>query len=269
MTRQGEEGRDCAKPPLLSVRALSVALGGKRLVQDLSIDVMPGQRWCVLGPNGSGKTTLLNVLAGMRAPEGGEVRLDGRSYPDIGPRTAARRRAMLLQSRRFAFRMSVRGCVSLGRHPHLGRFEWPGSADRQHVDTGLQIMDLRTLADRDVLELSGGEQQRTHLATILVQEPNLFLLDEPTTHLDLRHQAALFSHLRSICEREGRAVIFSTHELSAAAAFATHALLLAGQGVVHHGPCATVLDTTLLTSVFGFPLTAIERPQGRTFVPLW
>ena len=269
MTIQGEDVSDRAQTSLLSARGLSVSLGGKRLVRNLDVDITPGQRWCVLGPNGSGKTTLLSVLAGMRTPDDGDVRLEGRAYSEIEPRIAARRRALLLQSRRFAFRMSVRDCVSLGRHPHLGRFGWPGSADRQHVDAGLEIMDLQALADRDVLELSGGEQQRTHLATILVQAPKLFLLDEPTTHLDLRHQAALFMHLRSLCEREGRAVIFSTHELSAAAAFATHAMLLSGEGIVTHGPCETVLEAKLLTTVFGFPLSAIERPQGRTFVPQW
>jgi iron complex transport system ATP-binding protein len=260
-----EDGGD----PLLGTEALSVSLGGRRLVDALGVAIERGQRWCVLGPNGSGKTTLLRVLAGLQAPDTGEVRLAGRRYADLGPATAARRRALLLQSRRFAFRMSVRDCVALGRHPHRSRFGLPHPSDASEVAAAMALMDLAAHAGRDVLELSGGEQQRTHLAMVLAQAPDVFLLDEPTTHLDLRHQAALFAHLRTLCERDGRAVVFSTHELSVAAAYATHALLLCGDGAVRWGPCDALLEPEVLTAVLGFPLSAVHGPAGRTFVPQW
>lgn len=269
MTTSAAFADDRTDRAVISARDLSVTLGGKPLVRGLDLQVMPGERWCVLGPNGSGKTTLLATLAGMRVPDHGEVRLGEHAYDRIGPREAAQKRALLLQSRRFAFRMSVRDCVALGRHPHRGRFAWPSPDDDRHVADALATMDLAALTDRDVLELSGGEQQRTHLATILAQAPDVFILDEPTTHLDLRHQAMLFAHLRSLCVNEGRAVVFSTHELSVATAFATHAMLLCGDGEVRLGPCGALLEPDLLTSLFGFPLVIVESEAGRTFVPRW
>ena len=258
-----------ADEPALSSKDLTISVGGRLLVRTLDLQIMPGQRWCVLGANGSGKTTLLGTLAGMRAPDQGKVRLGGHNYDRLGPRGAAQRRALLLQSRRFAFRMSVRDCVSLGRHPHRGRLDWTSLDDERRIAEAIDVMDLSALTDRDVLELSGGEQQRTHLATVLAQTPDVYLLDEPTTHLDLRHQAMLFSHLRTLCEREGRVVVFSTHELSVASAFATHAILLSGDGEVRIGPCSAMLEPGLLTSLFGFPLAVVESEAGRTFVPRW
>lgn len=254
---------------VLSTRHLSVAVGGRTLVRDLDLNVMPGQRWCLLGPNGSGKTTLLAALAGMHVPVQGEVRLGGESYDRIGPRVAAQKRALLLQARRFAFRISVRDCVSLGRHPHRSRFAWPSVDDDRRVADALATLDLEVLADRDVLELSGGEQQRTHLATILAQDPEVFLLDEPTTHLDLKHQSMLFAHLRSLCETRGKALVFSTHELSLAWAFATHAILLCGDGEVRVGPCRAMLEPRFLSALFGFPLALVEGAAGKAFVPQW
>lgn len=269
MTTPATNARGPVGQALLTVHDLSVVLGGRHLVRGLDLEILPGQRWCMLGPNGAGKTTLLGALAGMRIPDRGVVRIDGQTYDRIGARGAARKRALLLQTRRFAFRMSVRDCVWLGRHPHRGRFDGGHPDDEGRVATALEAMDLTTMTDRDVLELSGGEQQRTHLATILAQAPEIFLLDEPTTHLDLRHQAMLFSHLRTLCEREGRAVVFSTHELAVAHAFATHAMLLCGDGEVHVGPCRALLEPALLSKLFGYPLALVESEAGRAFVPRW
>lgn len=267
MTTAGAQRADGAA--ILEARGLELARGGKRLVQGLDLELRPGQCWCLLGPNGSGKTSLLHALAGLCPADAGDVRLLGRTYAQLGPREAARRRGILLQSRHFAFRMSVRECVMLGRHPHLDRFDWPGQEDHARVDSALDAMDMRQLADRDVFELSGGEQQRTNIAALLVQDTRLLLLDEPTTHLDFRHQAALFAHLCAETARAGRAVVFSTHDLGIAARFATHALLLCGEGRTRQGACEAVLKPELLSTVYGFELVAVDTTVGRVIVPRW
>lgn len=256
-------------PALLEVRNLSLSIGGRSLLRAVNVQIRPGERWCVLGPNGSGKTSLLRLLSGMGAPDGGEIALRGRSYPQWDPRAAACERALLTQGDGYAFQSSVRDCVLLGRHPHIGRFGWPGARDRAAVNAALDVMDLVPLADRDVRTLSGGEQQRTRLAALLAQDAKLMLLDEPTAHLDLRHQAVLFQHLTTMCEREGRALVFSTHELGLAARFSTQALVFCGQGTVRIGPSPDVLRDDLLSAAFGFPIDISESAAGKSFHPRW
>jgi len=255
--------------PLIAARDIDVSIGGCPLAKSLTLEIRRGERWCVLGPNGSGKTSLLRVLAGMHSPDRGEVELDGRPYAQWELRAAACTRALLPQGEGYAFQTSVRDCVLLGRHPHIGRFGWPGNQDHERVRAAMSVMDVASLAARDVGTLSGGEQQRTRLAALLAQDPALFLLDEPTTHLDLGHQAALLQHLTTLCADEGRAMVFSTHELSLAARFATHALVFCGEGRVRCGANADVLRPDLLSAAFGFPIDVSRSPAGTAFVPRW
>lgn len=255
--------------PLLCARDVELNVGGHTLLKSLSLDVHPGDRWCVLGPNGSGKTTLLRVLAGICRPNRGAVHLRGMPYDRWAPRLAALERSFLPQGESYAFQASVRDCVLLGRHPHSSRFGWLSARDRECACAAMSVMDLTLLAERDVRTLSGGEQQRTRLAAMLAQDPKLFVLDEPTSHLDLGHQAALFRHLANLCEHERSALIFSTHELSLAARFATHALVFCGDGSVRCGASADVLRHDFLSDAFGFPIDAAQGASGNAFVPRW
>lgn len=269
MTRTGTPTQD-ARAPLLRVEAVELAVAGRPLLAGLSLRVLPGERWCVLGPNGSGKTTLLQLLAGLRVPDRGEILLEGTPYRRWDAREAAAARGYLAQTQGYAFRSTVRACVLLGRHPHLGRLGWPSAQDDEHVLAAMSAMDLALLGERDVLTLSGGEQQRTRLAALLAQDPRLYLLDEPTTHLDLGHQAALFQTLTAACERAAKAVVFSTHDLALAARFSTHALVLGGARCsARIGPSAQLLSDGVLSAAFGFPIATVRTPDGLAFVPRW
>jgi len=260
---------DEALTPLLRARDVAMSMGGRVLAQSLAFEIRRAERWCVLGANGSGKTSLLRLLAGMRRPDRGEIELLGKPYEHWDLRLAARTRALLPQGEGYAFHTSVRECVLLGRHPHIGRFGWPGVEDQDRADAAMTVMDVVSLAQRDIQRLSGGEQQRTRLAALLAQDPELYLLDEPTTHLDLGHQSALFQHLTALCGSSGRAVVFSTHELSLAARFATHAIVFCGDGRVCCGPNAEVLREDLLRAAFGFPIELSRTSTGTVFVPRW
>jgi iron complex transport system ATP-binding protein len=254
---------------VLGMRDLRVCAGARVLVEGLSLDIGGGESWCLLGPNGSGKSTLLHTLAGLRAPAAGSVAFFGRPWPQWNLRSAARRRGLLLQDRSDAFSAGVLETVLAGRHPHIGRFGWESEDDLRRAVDALARVDLNGFAGRDVRTLSGGERQRVALAALLAQDPELFLLDEPTTHLDLAHQAALFEHLSLLARESARTLVFATHDCNLAIRFATHALLLDGHGGVTCGAASAVLDADRLSRLFGFPLARAHSGEASGFVPLW
>jgi iron complex transport system ATP-binding protein len=259
---------DTAAPPLLRADGLALAAGTRVLLRGLDLDVAPGTLWCVLGPNGSGKTTLLHTLAGLQRPVAGRIRLDGRPLDDWRPDALARRRGLLPQALHDAFAASVLDTVLLGRHPHLARWDWEGDADRARAQAALAAVELDALAARDVTTLSGGERQRVGVAALLAQDPTLMLLDEPLAHLDLRHQLALLEHLRALALDAGRAVLLSIHDLNLARRYATHALLLAGDGGVPvQGPVADAMRADALAATFGHPLTAATVGGRVVYLP--
>ncbi|RPI45482.1 MAG: ABC transporter ATP-binding protein [Betaproteobacteria bacterium] len=258
-----------ASRSILSARDVHIAIGARVLAENLDIDVHTGELWCVLGPNGSGKSTLLQTLAGLRAPRGGRIDFDGRPWQAWTLRDGARRRGLLPQHQSYPFSATVMECVLLGRHPHIGRFARPSEHDYACAAAALDAMDLTGLADRDVLALSGGERQRVALAALLAQDPGLFLLDEPTAHLDLAHQVALLRRLCALTTEAGRAVVLATHDFNLAARFATHALLLYGDGRFLAGGAGEILQAETLSAVFNFALVQNASAQAPVFVPRW
>jgi iron complex transport system ATP-binding protein len=254
---------------LLDVRALRLIAGTRTLVDGLSCELRRGELWCVLGPNGSGKTTLLHALAGLRAPQGGAVTFRGRPWSAWELRAAGRQRGLLLQQQQDAFGAAVAEVVAMYRHAHVERFRWPGEDDRRAVAEALQAMELEDFTGRNVRTLSGGERQRVALAAVLAQDPDLLLLDEPSAHLDLAHQARAFAHMDKLVRNRRRAVVFATHDYNLAQRFATHALLLDGRGHALHGPSAQLLQPERLSHLFGFPIASLRSPQASGLVPQW
>lgn len=252
-----------AGPPLLETGSLRLRVAGRTLLDGLAVQVEPGQLWCVLGPNGSGKTTLLRTLAGLRAPDGGSVRLRGRAVHEWPPGQAACLRGFLPQTLHDAFGASALEVVLMGRHPHLSRWEWESDDDRRIAHAALQAMDLDALAGRDVTTLSGGERQRVGLAALLAQQPLALLLDEPIAHLDLHHQVSVLEHLHRLVREQPCAVVMSIHDLSLAHRFATHAVLLGPGGAALHGRTDEVMTAEHLAAAFGHPVQVI-RVDGRT-----
>jgi iron complex transport system ATP-binding protein len=238
---------------LLDVRGLALRAGPRRLLHGLSMRVERGQLWAVLGPNGAGKTTLLAALAGLAAAEAGTIDFLGRPIGAWKARDAAQHRGFLPQHIEALFGVSVLQATLLGRHPHHGVRDWrlwESADDVALAQAALARFDLQALAERDVATLSGGERQRVALAGLLTQDPDLMLLDEPLTHLDLHHQHAVMRLLRERAVEQGGAVVASLHDLSIAARFATHALVYVGGGVCVVGPAADVLDEATLSQAF-------------------
>ena len=188
--------------PRLETRDLTLRIGHRLLLRDLSVAFEGGQNWAILGANGSGKTTLLQTLAGLRRADGGEVLLDGQAMQHIPRRVRARKLGILFQDTPNAFHASVFETVLSGRHPHHGFWQPETAADHEMAHAALAAVELADFAGRNIATLSGGERRRVEVATLLAQDAPLCLLDEPVNHLDPRHQTAL---LRLVCARTQRA----------------------------------------------------------------
>jgi iron complex transport system ATP-binding protein len=270
--------------PLLSCRGVDVTVGSRCLVRALDIDVAAGQRWALVGPNGAGKSTLLLVLAGARAADAGTVTLAGQALSAWSVEHLAGLRAMLADRWIDPFAASALDTVMAARYRLRG---WrdprtagsprsrqrapdpldPPAADAEGAEAVarecLAALDCAALADRDVRYLSRGERQRVALATALAQQTALVLLDEPISHQDPRHQIQVLQALQS---RRDCTFIGALHDINAAARFATHALLLHGDGRWLAGTASTVLTRGNLSPLFETPITEIDVGPHRVFV---
>ncbi len=250
-------------PPALQATGLGLNLGGRRVVNAVSATLRPGQWVALIGPNGAGKSSLLQLLAGLRAPTTGSVRLQGRELAHWPAAERARALAWLAQQGEAKTEMAARDVVRLGRLPHHGLFGTPGPADEAAVDAAMAATECTAFARRRLSELSGGERQRVLLARALAVQAPVLLLDEPTTHLDAPHQRAL---LRCVAERraQGAAVAVVLHDLTLALAADRVWLMDQGRLVADTTPDDPALHAAL-GSVFQHAV-AIETLQreGRT-----
>ncbi len=257
-------------PPLLEATQLDVSIGGHPVCRKLDWTVAAGQSWAILGRNGAGKSTLVTTLAGLRAQQGGRLAVAGLDLPHVrqgaGIRAMARVRGFLSQHQMDPFASTVMETVLVGRHPHLGRWDWESTADRRVAAAALAEVDLGGFAEREVQSLSGGERQRLAVALLLAQQPQLFLLDEPLTHLDLQHQIAVMD-LFARRAAAGAAIVAVLHDPGFAARYCQQALLLFGDGEWLAGPTAEVITEQHLGRLYGHPLRELQSDGQRWFVP--
>jgi iron complex transport system ATP-binding protein len=250
---------------ILSVHGLTVSVHDRVLVRDLDVQFAPGSITAILGTNGAGKTLTLHTLARLRAPAAGEVRLDQRSIEAWPRREFARTLGLLPQFDEDAFPSSALEAALVGRHPHIGFWDWESNEDRQIASAALSAVDLQGFEEREVATLSGGERRRVALAALLTQAPQIYLLDEPINHLDPHHQTDILRLLREQAS-QGHTVIMSLHDAALAARFADHALLLFGDGRWQSGPADTILSEHTLSALYALPVREVRWPGGRTFV---
>lgn len=250
----------------LEVRHLDVSIAVHTACRDLSFTLNAATSLAILGRNGAGKSTLLSTLAGLRPADAGSIALDGRPLEDSLPRELAQRRGYCAQQQHDAFAATVLETALIGRHPHLGRWAWESAQDRALAQQALARVGLADLAQRQVQTLSGGERQRLAIATLLVQAPSLYLLDEPLSHLDLNHAMATL-HLLNAEVAQGRTLVAVLHDPNLARRYFDHALLLFGDGSWAYGPAAEVINRDSLERLYGHPLRSINDNQDHWFIP--
>ncbi len=239
--------------PLLRFEALSFGYGGTPLFAEVSLAIAAGEMAGLLGPNGTGKTTLLRLATGTLHPQRGRVLLDERDLRAWPRRDIARRIAVVPQEFSTPFAFTVRELVSLGRTPYLSFLGTESRADWRAIEEALEATGTASLANRVFNELSGGERQRVALAMALAQQPELLLLDEPTTHLDLKYQIGMLELIQRLNRERGITIVATMHDLNLAARYFPR-LVLFQRGVVADGPPVEVLQRRLLSRVYEVPV---------------
>lgn len=256
---------------VLAAQNISLRLGGRPVLQNVSLEVKPGELVAILGPNGAGKSTLLNVLSGEQAVDSGDVALGGKPLRSFAPRDLARARALMPQKPSLSFPFKVRDVVEMGRDP-FRRHGCP-IENENAVDWALGEADIRHLERRTYTQLSGGEQQRVQLARVLAQiwtpeatEQRFLMLDEPTSSLDLSHQHGVLHLARSLAAR-ATGIVAVVHDLNLAALYATRVVVIAHGKLVANGTPNEVLTAHMIASVFGLSAHLVPDPaSGRRLI---
>lgn len=232
------------------------------VLRRLSFEVGDREIVALVGPNGSGKSTLLRALGRVLKPRHGAVYLDGRAMREWPTREVARKLALLPQGPTLAADLSVRELVWLGRSPHQGVLGLPTRTDEDAVRWAIQETGIAEFAGRRVSELSGGERQRVWVAMALAQQPQVLLLDEPTTFLDLNHQLELLDLIRYLNREHGLTVVMVLHDLNQAARYAQRVVVLSEGEVYADGTPREVLTPETLRDVFGVEGQVLPGPDG-------
>jgi iron complex transport system ATP-binding protein len=251
----------------VSVRDLTVRLGGQDIVDRVGLDVAPGEWVTIIGPNGAGKSTLLRAVAGV-LPGEGRIDLNGTPLSRLSRRDRAKTVALVPQTPVVPPGMRVLDYVLLGRTPHLRPMARESESDLAVVRGVLDELDLEGLAGRRLDTLSGGERQRAFLARALAQGAGILLLDEPTSALDIGHQQEVFELVDRLRAERGLTVLATMHDLSTAGEYADRMVLLAGGRVVAAGPPRAVLTEETLAKHYRVTVRVIDGEQGPLVVPV-
>ncbi|HEV2230899.1 MAG TPA: ABC transporter ATP-binding protein [Thermoplasmata archaeon] len=254
-------------PPALEVEGLTVRYGARVAVEDVSLSVRPGELVAITGPNGAGKTTLLRSILGILSTARGTIRIQGTSLGSLSYRERARRMAWLPQDEAPQDNVTVLDYVLFGRYAHIPPLHSEESGDFAIAEEALRSMDLWSLRDSGIWEVSGGERQRVLLARALTQDAPLLVLDEPTSHLDVAHQLEMLERMRHWRGTAGRSVVAAMHDLNLAARFADRILVFSKGRLVRAGPPQEVLSPEVLRSVWGVDaVVRWDAPSGLPYL---
>ncbi len=258
--------------PALAFEKIGVRFGDREILHSVSLELARGEMLALAGPNGSGKTTLLRVASRVLTASTGRMRVAGRSASDFSRRELARELAVVPQDAPIAFPFRAGEMVLMGRSPHLGPLGFETAEDVKIAREAMARLGIEALAERSILELSGGERKLVLVARALAQDARILLLDEPTANLDLRHGVIVLDRVREFV-RSGRSALVVSHDLTLAARSCDRIALLARGRLVATGTPTEVLtrenlratfgiDTELLTASDGAPVVVPRAPAG-------
>ncbi|MEN8127964.1 MAG: ABC transporter ATP-binding protein [Planctomycetota bacterium] len=253
---------------LIEMQNVTFAYDRQPVLKALSLSVEANSFWAVVGPNGSGKSTFLNLLCGQLKPDAGNVHVDGRAASSFSSQQLAGILSMVRQEFVPVFGFSVRQTVMMARYYRKPSALFENTEDIEAVDAALMATDTLEFADRPLGRLSGGERQRVFIARALAQETPVLLLDEPTSHLDLKHQIRIFDLLKQMQCEQGKTILLVTHDLNLAAQYCDKVLLLGPEGDFFQGPPEGVLDSGQIQSIFGVRGYQGQIQKRKFFVPL-
>ena len=244
----------------LTAAGLSLGYDGVRIVHELDLMIEPGAVTVIVGANASGKSTLLRGLARLLPPQAGRVTLDGRDIAGLPSRQVATVVGLLPQQPIAPDGIGVADLVGRGRYPHQGWFRQWSSTDDAIVAAAMAATDTLELAPRRMEELSGGQRQRVWIAMALAQKPDILLLDEPTTFLDVTHQIEVLDLLHELNHEQGTTVVMVLHDLNLAARYADRLVVMRHGRIVAEGSPADVLTEQVVQEAFGLTARIIADP---------
>jgi iron complex transport system ATP-binding protein len=245
---------------VIELEDVAVTYRGRRVLSGIDLAIEAGERVALIGPNGAGKSTLLRAVTGLVAPSEGSVRIAGEPLRTINRASLARRLAVVPQQVVVPFSVRVEELVGLGRLPHEDPLRGARPADRAAVHDAIERVGISHLLGRDVRELSLGERQLALVALAVAQAAAVLILDEPTVHLDLRHQVATMELLVDLNERDGTTVVAVLHDLGLAGAFFPRLVLMDAGRIVADGSPAEVLSDSRIRAVFGVDPAMVRLP---------
>jgi iron complex transport system ATP-binding protein len=249
-------------PPLFSLAHISFAYRQTPVIRGVSLEIAGGETVAIVGPNGAGKSTLLRLLAGHLSPQGGTIRFKGGDTGSLDARALARSVATLPQGMDVPFAFTVDEFVLMGRYPHLKGLGSYTQGDREIAQKVMGRMEIGHLARRSVNTLSEGERQKVYLAQCIAQEPEALLLDEPVSHLDIRHQIRTLEFLAGL-GGSGISVIMILHDLNQAAEFCSRIVLLSQGAVYADGSPEAVLTYRTIEAVYDTVVLVRENPLSK------
>ena len=237
----------------LSTEALAVGYGGTVLIGDIALRVGAGRVLTLIGPNGSGKSTILKTLSGHLHQLGGTVLLDGKKMESYSRSELARELSVLLTDRARPERMTCEDVVAMGRYPYTGYMGLLRAEDREKIDEALHLVEIAPLRNRAFLTLSDGQRQQVLLARAICQEPNVLLLDEPTSFLDVHHKIRFLEILRRLATERGIAVVLSMHELEFVRKISDEMACIKEGRILKAGAPEEILTEALIEELFDLP----------------
>ena len=238
-------------PEKLKLESLAVGYHGVPLISDISLSLQKGEIVTLIGPNGSGKSTILKSITRHLATIAGTVYIDGKNLRSLSGREIATKLAVVLTERVRPELMTCRELVAAGRYPYTGSFGLLTARDKEIVERSLQRVHALDIADQDVTAISDGQRQRVLLARAICQEPEIIVLDEPTSFLDIRHKIELLDILSDMAKNHGISVVMSLHEIDLAERISDRIVCVKGDRIAAYGTPDEIFSDETVASLYG------------------
>jgi iron complex transport system ATP-binding protein len=246
--------------PILEIENLSCGYNKEQIINNLSFSIEKGSFSGIIGPNGAGKTTLFKAITGILPPKQGKILYENQNINQMPPKKFAQKVSVIPQITEVPFAFSVEEFVSMGRFPHVGRFEFLKKTDYLIIEEALTLTDLTALRKRSISELSGGERQRAIIAQSFAQQPNLLLLDEPTSHLDITHQIQILDLIKNLNKTKNLTVIIILHDLNLASIYCDKIILIDKGKIFKKGTPQDVLTYQNIEEVYKTIVVVEKNP---------
>jgi len=246
---------------MITIKNLSFAYSDEPVVDKVTFSIEESEFVGIIGPNGAGKSTLLKLMDGILPLQAGEIQLQNKPLQEYARKQLAKLIGFVPQNFTTAFSYSVNDIVLMGRYPHLSSFSSENIKDHQIVERSMKSTDVWHFRQRQFEELSGGEKQRVVLASALAQEPQILLLDEPTSSLDIKYQQQFYSILQELQQSRGLTIVVVTHNINLAAHYCRRLILLKSGKIIADGTAEKVITKKMMESVYEVGVEILSHPK--------